>query len=394
MPTIACPYCNAAVPVPPAGRRTPCPRCGETVTVPAEAQNGAAAAELPAPAAPPGAVRPSNWSVARVVLTGMLLMAAITLVYALATVPRRRANDTPDAQPPGPTAETRPLPLAEWPGLGYLPDDTHALAGVRLAAALESTAGRALLVPLGLAPDAAGRPATFGLVPTDVEHLVFGASLRAFPPRMTTVIRTRRPVSVDRVRTALQAGRPTDHNGKELLRGKLWAGGPDGAVWLPGRPGDDRTLIAALLPDDFDKLPPAPRPDAGRFAAPLPELLTRRLDPSALIWLAAATGADNPTLAVLAGLLTLPPADRDAWGQLDSLALSVRADGGKFALMIWLRGHDAAVTGALADAVAKSLTAAGVAVERAADGDGVRLTATANGAKLTGWVEQLRGKPK
>src|SRR5439155_19388861 len=49
MPTTACPYCNAAVPVPepvPADRRVPCPRCGEEVTV--RTAEGAGGAPAPA----------------------------------------------------------------------------------------------------------------------------------------------------------------------------------------------------------------------------------------------------------------------------------------------------------------------------------------------------------
>jgi hypothetical protein len=389
MPTTTCPYCNAAVPVsgPPVGT-VPCPRCGEDVPLPLSAVDDDIAA---APASqtsnvPPAEQRPSNWAVARWIVAGMLLLATLTLVYALATTPWRRANDTKGAVEPGPVAELPPLPPAQWPGLGYLPDDTHAVAGVRLAAALESDAGRALLAQLNLTPDA-GRSQMLGLTPSDVEHLLLAASLHALPPRLTAVVRTRRTLDAEQVRAALQAGRPTDHNGKPLSHGKLWPGGPEGTVWFPDR----HTLVAALLPDAFDKIPATPQPDLSRFPAPLPELLRQHVEPEALVWLVAETEPNNPTLAFLTGLLSLPPAERNAWDKLESLAIGVRAEGSKLALSLWLRGRDEPATAALADALERSLGAAGVVAERAKAGDGMRLTATADAAKLAGWVGQMRG---
>src|SRR5436309_1659876 len=81
-------------------------------------------------------------------------------------------------QAPEPAGESRSVPPAEWPGLGYLPDDVQAVAGVRVAAALESAAGRALLGPLGLTPDAVNRSRPLSLAANEVDHLLFGASVR------------------------------------------------------------------------------------------------------------------------------------------------------------------------------------------------------------------------
>jgi hypothetical protein len=394
MPTIACPYCNATVPVPepaPAGT-VPCPRCGEAVRVRAAAGSGT----TPSPAAgvtarsdltPPLTSRPSNRAVAQVVVGVMLFLAGITLIYALRTTELRRANDFKGAKEPEPPAEVRPAPPAEWTGLGYLPDDTHAVAGIRLAPAWESEAGRALLAQLGFAPDTSGRGPILGLTPGEVDQLLLRVSLIALPPQITAVIRTRQPLDAGRVRGAIPGARSVEHQGKALIQGKLWPGGLEGVVWQP----DGRTLIAAQLPEDFNMVPAVPQPDIHRFTAPLPELLTRRLDPAAQVWLAAFNEPNNAALDFVTGLLPLPPAERDAWSRLAALAVSVRADGPKLVLTVALRGREAASSDALADAVAKSLGAAGVAAERAADGDWRRLTAAADAAALAKWLGSLRG---
>jgi hypothetical protein len=53
-----------------------------------------------------------------------------------------------------------------------------------------------------------------------------------------------------------------------------------------------------------------------------------------------------------------------------------------------------ATTEALADAVVKSLAAAGVTAQRSADGDWRRLAATADAAALAKWLGSLRGRNK
>src|SRR5439155_3268432 len=147
--TVTCPYCNAPVPVAdavPLGGRVSCPRCEETVTVRDAGTSTPDAASVEPPAGP---LRASNRAIAGLMVAVMVGMAAFGLSFALRTQAFRRANDVKGVQEPGPAAETRPVPPAEWPGLGYLPDDVQAVAGVRVAAALESAAGRTLLGALG-----------------------------------------------------------------------------------------------------------------------------------------------------------------------------------------------------------------------------------------------------
>ena len=123
--TTSCPYCNAYVTIPEGGTPTQklsCPRCGESFSYrPAgSAESGyLAAGDGPAGSpiddrfARPSMRRPSNRLMAAGVLGLMLLMALISLMVGLKTVPFRRSHDPQD-------------PLA------FLPSDTNVIALVRV----------------------------------------------------------------------------------------------------------------------------------------------------------------------------------------------------------------------------------------------------------------------
>jgi hypothetical protein len=310
--------------------------------------------------APPPAEAPrvTNWMIAGLVVAVMLGMAALGLAFALQTVGVRRANDSKGAQPPEPAVEAVALAPSAWPGLGFLPAEVQIVAGVRVADALDSAAGRALLGPLGLTD--ANKTTILGVTPSRVDHLVIGANVRTLPPRVMAVVH-------GSIGDAPGPGRTTEHHGKTLHRIKLWATGPEGAVWR----ADRRTLIAAQLPEDFDRVPAGPH-----SAIPHSELLDR-LDPAALAWLVAKVDANNTALALVTPYL--PPADRDAWTKLDALSVSLRADGSKLTLTMHLHGQDAAGE-AIAKVVAESFAKAGLAPERTAAADwhsAIRPTAAA-----------------
>jgi hypothetical protein len=393
MPTTSCPYCNAAIPSPePITDRVTCPRCGEMVMrivsangMPSLLERGGNLTN----AGPSRSDRLSNRTVARVVVVGMLLIAAGTAVYSLATTKQRRANDHPKedraTEAPASLREVRP---AEWAGLGFLPEDTQAIGGIRLAAALESDASRTLLVPLGFSPDVRGSR-LLGIAPSETDHVIFAASLKALPPRVTAVVHTRQPLDPGRVRDALPGLRTIDHNGRTISQGKLWAGGPEGVVWMP----ESATLVATQLLDDIDKVPAQPRTATARLPGLMPTLLKQRIDPAAIIWLAAHAEPKNAALGLMSGLLPLPPAERDVWGRVESLAVSIRADDTKLVFTAALCGQDSATSEALAGAVTKSLTANGVSVETAADGNWHTLTASADGHVLAKWLDALRKGP-
>ena len=277
---------------------------------------------------------------------------------------------------------------AEWPGIGYLPDDVQAIAGVRVAAALESAAGRAMLAAFGVSDVSSAK--VLGLKLTAIDHFVIGANVRALPPRLIAAVYTRGRLQDLRSREA--AGRSIEHHGIALLRGKLWANGPEGMTWQ----ADDHMLIAAQLPEDFDHVPAQPQPGVDRFHAPLPDLLTDRLDPAAIAWLVLAADDKTATIGLAASMLPLPPTDRDALSKLQAFAMSLRADGPKVTLTLHVRGRDAAAGDAIAKAVADSLTRAGVDTLRRTGSDEPadwqQVTATTDAKKLAAWLGTLRGK--
>jgi hypothetical protein len=365
--TVSCPFCNAPVQIanlPSGSNRVSCPRCEEILPLNLTVFDDVADTTLP-PAPVPPARALTNRAIARVVVAGMLGMAGLGLVFALKTVGVRRANDSKGAQPPEPPVESVALAPASWPGLGHLPDDVHIVAGVRVADALDSPAGRALLGPLGLAN--AQKTTILGISPGHVDNLMFGASLRALPPRVTAVVH-------GSIGDAPGPGRAIEQHGKTLHRAKLWATGPEGAIWR----SDRHTLVAALLPEDFDHVPAKPRD-----SVPLSELMSR-LDPQATAWLVASVDPNDAALVLAAPFL--PAADRDAWTKLAALAVSLRADGNKITLNVHLRGRDAggAIAGALAESLKKAAAEVTVTVPEAGDWYGV--TATGDADKLAGWM--------
>jgi hypothetical protein len=292
------------------------------------------------------AMRPTNRAVAGFVIAVMLGMAALGLAFALQTVGIRRANDSKHEVPPDKVeASTPPLPAA-WLGLGYLPDDVQTVAGIRVDDALRSSAGNALLARLKLSDD----KTILGVHPESVDELIIGASLRTLPPRVTAIAH-------GRVAGSKPSESTLDQRGKTLERLKLWPNGPEGAVWRPER----RTMIAALLPEDFDHIPAMPR-----TAVPLTELMDR-LDPNALAWLVAAPDANDAALALVTPFL--PPADRDAWTKLRSLAVSLRVDGPRLTLSAHVRGQDQAAGEAIAKAIAAALKGQSVEPTQSVSGE-------------------------
>src|SRR5439155_2947404 len=119
--------------------------------------------------------------------------------------------------------------------------------------------------------------------------------------RVTVVLRARRPINADAVRTAFHAGRGIEHNGKSLYGVKLRPKGPDGLLWF----ANDRTIVGGLVKEPFDKVPDPPNPYIGRFPGPLPAILRDRVDARALAWAAVHVEPDEPTQNLLVGLLPI-----------------------------------------------------------------------------------------
>ena len=127
---LTCPYCNALIPASEgatAGRRTTCPRCGETFTLLQPQPHGSADLQTsPATNAAPVDVdlevgrqfrmRRNNRRLAAAILVVMGLGALISLSFALYSQSERRANDRrmphkpkgPNLTEPPPTPATTP----------------------------------------------------------------------------------------------------------------------------------------------------------------------------------------------------------------------------------------------------------------------------------------------
>ncbi len=168
---LACPYCNALVPLDAGavvGQRVPCPRCGEAFTLRQPPPVGdvfrraSSRRQSISTAAGPrrrsrrvhrrleaGARTTGSWQA--VVLGVMGLMAAIGLAYALYTQPTRRAYDTALPPPPrrSPLADLpAPAPVVTAPAaleaLRWLPPDCTLIAGVQLTELRQTEEGRDL----------------------------------------------------------------------------------------------------------------------------------------------------------------------------------------------------------------------------------------------------------
>jgi hypothetical protein len=296
MPTesVACPFCNALVPVPPGaaeGRRVDCPRCGESFALRLGGITTAPAA-LAAADFPRRPLR-SNSLLAAAVLGVMALMAAVGLIFALHTQKDRRAHDTAlPRKSRRPALEDQPLPQQAEPdtadrlaALGYLPPRTNVVAAVRLAELLRQPAGKALLdepFTVGSAEIRLGETARWaGLALQDIDHLAVG--LRADEPlSVLLVVRARQPYDAEKVRAALRAG--------HRIAGK--PGGPAvypftlAPVNLPAVLAcpDERTLLIGLVESSLAQT----RQPAGAndLPAEIRAALRERVEPDALAWVA------------------------------------------------------------------------------------------------------------
>lgn len=351
-------YCNAELPD---GSNT-CPRCGE---------GGAAPAAMAGPSDTP---RSANRRLGLLVLGGMTLMAAIGLAFALSTTESRRANDNKNQDrslPPGPILAD----AAEFAGMGAIPSDVHVLAGIDASRLRQSAAGEALIqrFPIGSAESAA-----------QIDQLLIGLQVRAFPPKWWAVIHSPTDAAAVRLRATLTSP-PGQERGKRFLSQSPLLRGVGLPCWIAE--ADKRTLIAAQLPSDFDAIPDEPGRGPQRFQHVGP-LLADRLPRNSAAWIVAQIEPDKNAIPAMLALTPLAPADRAVWQNLQSVVLSVRPIGADLDASLDIRGRDAAATQALAETMEKALGAAGVVADRKADGDWQRLTARLSADVIESWFRR------
>jgi hypothetical protein len=354
-------HCNAELPV----DATTCPRCGE---------GGPVVVERPEDERR----RPSNRQLGLIVLASMATMAAIGLVFALMTTEQRRANDNKNVEtsrPPGPI-NVAPTELA---GLGFIPGDVDALAGVDLDRMRESDSGRELLRRVELLPEAMLTPA--------VSHIVVGGSFREFPPRLTMVLRSPSSADCAQVRSALTTDGTQVRGERRLSKARLLRRAPIES-WLAD--AGPLTLIGSQLPADFDAVPTAPQSGTRRFAR-LERLLVERLPRNAAMWFVAEVEPSNTVLPFLVKMLPWPKAEVAVWERLRGVVVAIRPVGTDFDATLDVKGSDASATAALGDSAERAVGAAGVMVQRRNEGDWQRLSARIDGPTLQRWLGAGRG---
>jgi hypothetical protein len=343
-----------------------CPRCGETVRT-VDATGTPARPLEPATTTPTG---PTNRQLAAIIVAVMLVMASIALAFALYTTRFRRANDV--------KSQEKTLPgVSASSDLGYIPDDVHVLIGIDVSQLRQSEVGQALLRQLNLSDEI--------LLGPQVDRILVGLNTKELLPRFTIVARSTAPGDFSKSDVFKRLAYKL-RNGRTLQQISLVRFGNLNA-WITEP--DDRTLVAAQLPGDFDVIPEQPRSGNERFAH-LHKLLTQRRDDKAAIWL---VGQLDPESTVIAELLKLLPAGADSlkpWQELGGAALNVRTDGNELRLSLDVRGRDVASTAAIADWIERSLGSAGVVAERKADGDWQQMIARLNADAISKWLPSAR----
>jgi hypothetical protein len=295
-----CPYCNARVgraePLH-AGDRLNCPRCGESFAYrpPEEGVNGrgegpAAGFAAPAAAESPPPPPSTNRKLALRILGVMGLMAALGLIFALATVGYRRANDhknrhadviVPAGQGGGSTAP------AELAGLGYLPADVNVLAALQVREALRLAEGKAFLNQLRQGPFAFVLNAvekSSGLSWEEIDHVVVGAHLSNKLPRVTLVVHTAQPYKAGAIK--LSPARPATFRDVPLFQFHIGTNLGGGVLWCPNdRVQVVRVQVGKVEVNDLRDLPAKPAQGSEGLAPPLRSFLRQRLDKGSLVWL-------------------------------------------------------------------------------------------------------------
>jgi hypothetical protein len=376
---VSCPFCNAAVPLAevPAGRRVPCPRCGETF--PVKGDPGEAVGPAPSPNGEPAAEPPAGWSPRAVAAVGGAL-GLIVLAVGMGLTGRTPPTEPTVANPP---AGMTTFPPAAVPGLRYLPAECGVAAAVQPGPLL-AHAGRTgtdpgqLLTSLGVPAVVFTALDRLGLTLDQLDQLAAGLVLPADSavPRLLIVTKLRRPPAADLL-DRLKADRYRGPGGQERFKVQL-----GGLPMRLARP-DPLTLLFATDDPDLDK---AATPAAGsdHLPAGLRETLSQ-LSPASVAWVAtdADDWAKRPT--VQAALLVLKQPDL-----VNRLKL-VRAAGVGLSLEPALRATAAVRAGGDGDKFRESVASAVAGREVQVGGAGPWTTVEADPAILGDLLPRRNG---
>jgi hypothetical protein len=250
--------------------------------------------------------RPSNRAMAAAVLGLMLLMALISLMVGLKTVPFRRSHDPQD-------------PLA------FLPADTNVIALVRVQQALQEVPGRQLLGQFYLGAPGADLGVLeewTGLHRDDIQTAVLGLHVGAdFIPRLTIVVQTQVPYDERTLPASLKEAERIERGPRTLYRVPLRRVGLSATLWY----ASDSILVACLVPKDFDSVPETPASGTALFPAPLRAYIAERIAPSAQAWIIGHAEHWDDTIAPLA-LSGLTPGYPELFGDLSTWGITLQFD--------------------------------------------------------------------
>ncbi len=310
--TTSCPYCNAYVTIPQGGTLTQklsCPRCGESFSYrqPAgteptylAARDSATDLSIDDRFSRPSVRRPSNRLMAAGVLGLMLVMALISLMVGLKTVPFRRSHDPQD-------------PLA------FLPSDTNVIALVRVQQALQEVPGRQLLSQLYLGVPGADLGLLeqwTGLRRDDIQTAVLGLHVGAdLLPRVTLIVQTQVPYDEAAAPASLKETERIERGSRTLYRVPMRGGGLRATLWY----ASESIVVACLAPQDFDRVPETPASGTPEFAAPLQSYIRDRVAPEDQAWIIGHDDhwEDSVARFALSGLTAHYPellSDLSTWG--------------------------------------------------------------------------------
>jgi hypothetical protein len=237
----------------------------------------------------PDDVRLRTW---RLGLGGVLAVLAVVLPFILQTRPAPQAPEV---------APVRAVPAGELEALGYLPADVDAVAGVHVAEAMQSDAGRALAKLTIGQTDLAIEPLAdwLGVRPDEIDHIVAG--LRQ--TEIYVVVRTRKTYDHQRVTSYKKFEVREDHAATQSLPLYQCDVRAFGKLTLDAKflCADSRTLLL-FLNVNTDKIAhmtiPAPS-GSDHLQGPLRELLHEETAADNQLWFVARSSAFKSPFALL-----------------------------------------------------------------------------------------------
>jgi hypothetical protein len=311
-------------------QRITCPRCGEPFVPHTPEAMGigdwAAEAGTASPEQVPRATakRWSNRAIGWTVFGGMVVMATVGLIFALATQSERRRRDVPVV--PMTLTPISTVAPARLSGLGYLPADSDLVAGFHMA--------ELQVIPTSKDfPDVYRVPqvARFlqdlthdtGLANNDLDHAVLSMCTKDFViPRVVLIVQTRRAYDLKQLRTGLNANRQSERHKKTLYHFTPSQSKLPAVVWCAG----PQTIVFGLTEDSFDAVPAEPLAGCDHLSASLQELVKKRIEKVAQFWLAADVSSPDKKPALQLLLNSLAKEDRDLLAKVKAFDFWLRFD--------------------------------------------------------------------